>query len=181
MRIYMTCVMALCSVWVMPEAYGHSLSEKHFGIVNNQKIITSIPEGIKARGDLEEYVKAKQKELRQKKEGLDTFAKEMERKASIWNDEVKKAKTQEFQTRLMQLRQDEQALQADVMGREREATRKIVEKISLTVKKLAESKKLFLVYETSTSGIVYMKEYVDLTDEVILELSKTPTTLEEGS
>ena len=156
-----------------PSLTAEPLSSSSFGVVNSQQVILSVPEGIRARKALEEEVAARQKELLQKRKELEALGKEWEQKSALLSDKAKQQKAVELQSKMAALREGELKLQQDMREKEAEATREILVKINKQVKILAEKKKLFAVFDSSRAAIVYMRDYVDITDDVILAFSES--------
>lgn len=142
------------------------LAKSRYGVVDMQRVILSVDEGKQARQKLEKQIKAKEKLLRKSKQELDTLNKEWQSQAPLLNESAKLKKQQEFQEKFVNLRNKEMEFQAEIKRKEQQATKDIAIKITKLVEKMAVKMKLEVVFESS-SGLLYIKEPLDLTTKVI--------------
>lgn len=145
--------------------------EVTFGVVNNQKIILAVPEGIKAKKAMQEEVDKAQATLNAQRLELEALGKELEANADLMSAAAKQQKRDELQNKVMVLRDEEMKFQQRIRQQEFQATQGIVEKIAVYVKDIATAKNLAVVFESSQSGVMYIKNYIDITDDVILKFS----------
>ena len=150
------------------------LAEKsrRYGVVDMQRVILSVDEGKQARQKLEKQIKAKEKLLRKSKQELDTLNKEWQSQAPLLNESAKLKKQQEFQEKFVNLRNKEMEFQAEIKRKEQQATKDIAVKIAQLVERMAVKMKLDVVFESS-SGLLYVKEPIDLTSKVIDSYNRT--------
>lgn len=165
-------VCVLLALMALQSLEAQNLTARSFGVVNTQQVILSVPEGIRARKAIEQEIEERKKVLMQKRQELEALGKEWEQKSSLLSAEAKQQKAVEFQTKVAALREDELKLQQEMREKEAAATKVILDKITQRVKALAEKKGLFAVLDTSRSGIIYMRDYVDITGDVILAFSE---------
>lgn len=142
------------------------LAKSRYGVVDMQRVILSVDEGKQARQKLEKQIKAKEKLLRKSKQELDTLNKEWQSQAPLLNESAKLKKQQEFQEKFVNLRNKEMEFQAEIKRKEQQATKDIAVKIAQLVEKMAVKMKLDVVFESS-SGLLYVKDPLDLTAKVI--------------
>lgn len=171
-RFFMSLLLFLGTLETVSVSYAQDAKPLLFGFVNNQKIILSVPEGIKARKKIQEDVEKAQKAMQAKKVELEAINKEWDEKSELMSSEAKEKKRLEFQNKVMSLRDEEMNFQKDIREKELAATQEIVKKIATYVEEIAKKKGLSVVFEASQSGIMYMKDYVDITDDVILKFSE---------
>lgn len=150
------------------------LAEKNrrYGVVDMQRVILSVDEGKQARQKLEKQIKAKEKLLRKSKQELDTLNKEWQSQAPLLNESAKIKKQQQFQEKFVSLRNKEMEFQAEIKRKEQQATKDIAVKIARLVEQMAVKMKLEVVFESS-SGLLYIKEPLDITDKVIDSYNRT--------
>ena len=72
-----------------------------YGVVNMQSVILNVAEGKATRGELEKAIKAKETELKGKKEELDKLNKEWKNQAAILSEQARMQKQQEFQQKFI--------------------------------------------------------------------------------
>ncbi len=138
-----------------------------YGIVDMQKVILSVDEGKQARSDLEKEIKEKEKGLGKQKEELDKLNQDWQKQAALLSEEARLSKQKDFQEKFMTLRKAEMDFQNEMKQKEQAATQKIAMKVAGLVDKIARDKKFVAVFETNSSGLLYLENPVDLTDQVI--------------
>ncbi|MBP6218987.1 MAG: OmpH family outer membrane protein [Oligoflexales bacterium] len=149
-----------------------SSQEPRFAVVDMQRIILSVEEGKKARSELEKKIQAKEKELQDKKKKLDKMNEEWKQQSSVLSEEAKNRKQKEFQDTFMQLRNEEANFQNELKKEESTATQKIASKVAKMVDGLAKSKNIDVVFEMNSSGLLYVKDPIDLTEQLIKAYDK---------
>lgn len=144
------------------KAYGAG-----YGVVDIQKIILTVEEGVQARKGLEVEIKKKEGELLSRKKELDKIMDDVQKQGSLLSEEAKMNKQKEFQEKAMSLRSDEVKFQNEMKAKESQATQKIAVKVAKITETLALAKGLDIVFEASNAGLVYVKDPIDLTPDVI--------------
>ena len=145
-------------------------------IVDSQRVIFSVPEGIMAKKNLEKEFQAKQEALQKEGEEIQKLSQQLQNSSSVISEAKKKELSAEFQTKLMTFQKKEVQLRQEMRQKELQATQKITQKIVELAKQIAEEKNYFVVYEKSQSGLIYLKEYADITEDIILAYAQVPST-----
>ena len=138
-----------------------------YAVVDMQAVIMNVEEGKKARSDLEKEIKAKEKELLSRKQELDKMNQEWKEQSPLLSEQARMKKQQEFQEKFMSLRNEEMQFQNEIKRKEQMATQKIAVSVSKYVNELARSRGYEMVFESNSSGLLYLKNPVDLTKDVI--------------
>ncbi len=144
-----------------------------FGIVDMQRIILTVDEGKDARAGLEKEIKAKEEEFKKRKEGLDKLNKEWKEEAPILSEEARARKQQDFQDKVVEFRNDEMTFQNQIKQKEGQATQRIAMKVTSLVDSLVKNENIDAVFEVNSSGLLYVKNPVDLTESVIKKYNET--------
>lgn len=144
-----------------------------YGIIDMQRIILNVNEGKEARATLEKEIKAKEESFHKKKEELDKLNKEWQEQAPLLSEQASKKKQQEFQEKFVELRNAEMAFQNEMKQKEGQATQRIAMNVTGLVDGFARAQNLDMVFEVNSSGLVYLKNPVDLTDRVIKKYNET--------
>jgi outer membrane protein len=159
---------SLIAVTVPNQAHAGS----KYGLVNMQAIILNVQEGKDARAQLEKEISKKEKEITKEKKQLDKMNKEWKAQAALLSETARMKKQQEFQEKFMSLRNTEMSFQQQIKKKEQQATQQIAIKVQKMVEKMANDLKLEMVFESNTSGLMFLKKPVDLTDKVIAAYDK---------
>jgi len=144
-----------------------------FGHINSQEVMASMPEFIKARGEIEATAKQYENDLKSMQEELQRKAEEYEKTKSTMNE----TKQKETETSLMELNQkiqqayqdNSQALQKAQQEKMTPITTKLVE----AIKTVGKNGGYVYIMDLS-AGIPYISETLskDVTAEVKAELNK---------
>ncbi len=140
---------------------------QRFGVVDMQQVILTVEEGKQARHKLEREIKAKEKLLKQSREELEKLNKELQAQAALLSETAKFKKQQKFQEKFLSLRNAEMEFQVDIKRKEQQATKEIAGKVAQLVEKVARELKLAAVFETNSAGLLYVRNPVNLTQQVI--------------
>ncbi|SME99599.1 OmpH family outer membrane protein [Pseudobacteriovorax antillogorgiicola] len=151
---------------------ANSPKSARYAVVDMQAVILNVEEGKKARADLEKEIKAKEKELLGRKQELDKMNKDWQEQSPLLSEEARKKKQMEFQQKFMALRNDEMQFQQEIKRKEQMATQKIAVSVSRFVNDLAKSRGYEMVFEANSAGLLYLKDPVDLTKEVVEKFGK---------
>ena len=163
--------MRLVIIIVLTAVSWQAYAARH-GVVDMQRIILSVAEGKAERKKLEQAIKSKEKELRAAKEELEKLNKDWQSQAPLLSDQAKLEKQKTFQEKLISLRNAEMEFHADIKRKEQNATKHIADRVAILVDKIATKENFIMVFETSTSGLLYLKDPVDITARVIAAYDK---------
>jgi outer membrane protein len=151
---------------IAPCAARAAEAKAKYGVIDMQQIILKVEEGKKARADLEKEIKAKESDLGKKKAELEKMNEEFGKQQALMSPEARIKKQQEFQEKAMKLMSEEREFQAQIKTKEQKATQKIAVKIAAMAERIAKELDLEVVFESQNSGLVYLKDPVDLTVRV---------------
>ena len=147
-------------------SYADNKATARYAVVDMQSVILNVNEGKEARAKLEKEIKEKEAELTKSKEELDKMNNEWKTQAPLLSEAARLKKQQEFQEKFVELRTREMDFQKEIKGKEQMATQKIAVAVTKLVNELAKSRGYEMVFETSSAGLLYLKDPYDLTKEV---------------
>ncbi len=145
-----------------------------FGIVDMQQVILTVEEGKAARATLEAEIKTKETELQKRKQELDKLADEWKSQAPLLSEEARFSKQKDMQEKYVAIRNEEMKFQNEMKQKEGEATQKIAMRVAGLVDGLAKTEGLDAVFEANSSGLLFVKNPVDLTAKVITAYNSAP-------
>ena len=175
-------------------AYGSAVVAKtgdgQYAVVDMQAVILNVSEGKVARAELEKEIKSKETELQKAKDELDKLNKDWKAQAPLLSEEARLKKQQDFQEKFLDLRNQEMTFQAEIKRKEQKATQKIAMQVSEMVNAMARDRGFTMVFETNSAGLIYLKDPIDLTKDVITayearskdksKVGEQPTAKKEG-
>lgn len=138
-----------------------------YAVVDMQMVIFSVDEGKNARKKLEKEIKQKEQELLKEKQELDKMNKEWKTQAPLLSESARLAKQKQFQEKFLSLRNKEIAFHKEIKSKEQRATQKIAMSVTELVQQVAKKRGYEIVFETNSSGLLYLHNPFDLTKEVI--------------
>ena len=138
-----------------------------YAVVDMQTIILSVEEGKEARAKLEKEIRKKDKEFKKAKAELDKLNQAWKQQAPLLSESARMEKQKEFQEKFLGLRNEEMTFQAEIKRKEQKVTQKIAGRITKVVSSLAAKRGYDMVFETNSSGLLYLRDSIDLTSEVI--------------
>lgn len=141
-------------------------ADGNIAFVDLQRALEETNDGKAAKARLKSDFDKKQTELDAKQEELKKMKDALDKKAALMKPEALQKEQQDFQQRFVQLQETFQRLQKDLAGKEQEATRGILAKLTGVVQKIAERDHFSMVLERS-AAVVWGQPSLDITNDVI--------------
>jgi outer membrane protein len=145
------------------------------GFIDAQKVLDSTKLGKKAKANLEEYVKSREKILELERKDLKDLEEALSKQGALLSLEAKKDKQEEYQRKLEQFQKKALELNREVQDKQLELVKGFRKELEGVVKKIAEKEGYIFVLDkdSETGNILYAQDSFDLTNTVIAELDKT--------
>ena len=156
--------LALCVLVAPVSAFAQGLK---IGYVDLQRALNEVDEGKKAKKRLKKDFEKKQAALNKQQEKLKEMQKELETGGMMLSEEAKRQKAMEFQKGMYELQQTYMKLQGELAQDEAKATKKIFDKMGVIIEEIAKEKGVDLVLERTESAVLYAKDDMDMTGELI--------------
>ncbi|WP_457572892.1 OmpH family outer membrane protein [Desulfolithobacter sp.] len=140
------------------------------GVVNVQKVLMSSDAGKEAQIAMEEKVKELQNQFRQEEEALLSLQKEIEKKSSVWSDDIKQEKIIELnkKRRNLQLKQEDANMELKRLREKKYGP--ILKKLEQVVKDVAQKKGYAVVLPRN--AVLYYSDAIDMTDDTVKALNR---------
>lgn len=149
-----------------------AVAQVKVGVINIQKVITSIGEGKNVMSTLEKSFKSKQKEIKAEEEAIKKLQQDYQKQSSLLSDKAKANKENEIRQKIAQLQQKTADYQKNIQNQERELKQPILEKLKPVIDQVSQSKDVAMTFEASSSPVVYAQNQVDITNDVIKAYDK---------
>ena len=145
-----------------------------FGHVNAQEIMSSMPEFIKARGEVEAAAKQYDNDLKAMQEELQRKAEEYDKTKSTMNETKQKETEQNLMTLQQKIQQAYQDNSQAMQKLQQEKISPITDRLVNAIKAVGKAGGYVYIMDV-TSGVPYISETLskDVTAEVKAELQKT--------
>ena len=149
-----------------------TFAEVKVGIVNIQKIISTIKEGKSVNTTLEKSFKTKEKLIKAEEEKIVNMQKEFQKQNLVLSDAAKAKKGAEIQQKMNEVRQAMMKYQKEIQEEEKQLEKPILDKLKPIIDAISAEEKVAMTFEISSSPIVYAASTVELTDKVIKAYDK---------
>ena len=168
---------ALLSPLVPLAATSIQAAEFKMGVVDPQSVLEKSKAGKRALEGLKEYVSTRQKLLAKDEEDLRNNEKQLKEQAPKWTDAEKKDKEGQFRTKVQDFQKRAQEFNTELQKKQKELVDEYMKKISAATQAVAEKGGVSIVVdkgsEQTVKIVIYNKDTIDLTEQVIKEFDKT--------
>lgn len=146
------------------------------GVVDPQAVLEKSKAGRKALDGLKEYVSTRQKLLSADEEELRNTEKTLKEQMVKLSDTEKKEKETQFRAKVQDFQKRAQEFNQELQGKQKELVDEYMKKIASATKTVAEKGGFALVVdrgsEQTVKIVIYNKDTIDLTDQVIKEFDR---------
>lgn len=169
---------ALLTMALLPLATPVQAAEAFkMGVVDPQSVLEKSKAGKKALDGLKEYVSTRQKLLARDEEDLRNYEKQLKEQSAKLSDTEKKEKETQFRAKIQDYQKRAQEFNQELQGKQKELVDDYMKKISVATQTVAEKGGFALVVdkgsEQTVKIVIYSKDTIDLTDQVIKEFDRT--------
>ena len=168
---------ALCSLLLAPLSTTVQAADAFkMGVVDPQAVLEKSKAGKKALEGLKEYVNTRQKLLSRDEEELRNYEKKLKDQAAKLSDAEKKEKETQFRTRIQDYQKRAQEFNQELQGKQKELVDDYMKRIASATQAVAEKGGFSIVVdrgsEQTVKIVIYNKDTVDLTEQVIKEFDR---------
>jgi len=159
--------LALVLVLVMPLVQAQA---GPIAYVDMQAVLDRSKAGQKARGALKEKFAGRQEELAKEEQAIRQMQQELAREQALMSQAMLDKKNAEIKERIAAFEQKASAAQREFVQEQTKLGNQILEPAQALITVLAKEKRVGAIFERRQSGLLYVDESLDLTDEVIKRL-----------
>lgn len=173
-----TAILALMTAFVVlvGATSGWAADAFKMGVLDPQEVLEKSRSGKRALDSLKEYARTRQKLIASDEEELKTLEKQLKEQESGATDTQKREKEAKFRAKIQEYQKRAQEFNQELQGKQKELVDDYMKKIGVATKAVAERGGFSLVVdkgsETTLKIVIYNKEAIDLTSEVIKEFDK---------
>jgi len=146
------------------------------GVVDPQAVLEKSRSGRRALDALKEYAQARQKLLANDEEELKNLEKQLKDQESAMSESMKRDKTGQFRTKLQDFQKRAQEFNQELALKQKELVEEYMKKIGAATRTVAEKGGFTMVVDkgsdTTIRIVIYARETLDLTDQVIKEFDR---------
>jgi outer membrane protein len=149
-----------------------SFSSVLIGLVDIQKIITTIKEGKNVQKTLEKSFNDKKSLLKKDEEAIKKAQENYKKQSMVLAEAARATKEREIQEMMMKLQNKTMEFQREIQKMEQDMKKPILEKLRPIIDEVSKASAVTMTFELSAAPIVYAESKKDLSDEVIKAYDK---------
>lgn len=142
------------------------------GLVDIQKIITTIKEGKSVQKQLEKAFTDKKVILKKDEDKIKKAQEDYKKQSMVLAEAARMNKEREIQESMMKLQSKTMEFQKDIQKMEQDMKKPILEKLRPIIDEISKANAVAMTFELSAAPIIYAESKKDITDEVIKAYDK---------
>lgn len=142
------------------------------GLVDIQKVITSIKQGKAVQKDLEKAFNDKKAVLKKDEDKIKKAQEDYKKQSMVLAEAARMNKEREMQEMMMALQNKTMEYQKDIQKLEADKKKPILDNLRPIIDEVSKAKAVAMTFELSAAPIVYAESKIDITDEVIKAYDK---------
>lgn len=143
--------------------------DKKIVTVNIQDVLLNSEVGQEVKKVLEEKVGEYQNKFQKEQEEVDSLRTEIDKKGSVWSQEVREEKERDYQKRVREMQLKSEDAQFELQQLEKQEMSPILKELQQVIKEVGEKKGYAMIID-SRAGILYADEALDISEMVRKEL-----------
>jgi outer membrane protein len=173
-----TVVMILATgLWLLSlTSSGAAAAEFKMGVIDPQVVLEKSKAGKKALDGLKEYVSTRQKLLSRDEEELRNTEKTLKESSAKLSEGEKKEKEAQFRSKIQDYQKRAQEFNQELQGKQKELVDDYMKRIASATQTVAEKGGFSIVVDKGSEQtiriVIYSKDAIDLTDQVIKEFDR---------
>ncbi len=171
-------MMGVAVLSLVVPAWAQSAEGLKMAYIDTQKIFDQSKMGKKVKGQLEEFVKSRQKIIDLEETEIKELEESLVKQESVLSPEAKRTKQEELQRKLIAYQKRATDLNREIQDKKAEVLNEFHLQLQTVVKKVAERDGYAMVFDKGAGGpadlaaVLYAKESLAITDKVLTELDK---------
>jgi outer membrane protein len=169
-------VLAAVGLCVLGLTYGAAAAEFKMGVIDPQAVLEKSKAGKKALDGLKEYVSTRQKLLSRDEEELRNTEKTLKEAGAKLSEGEKKDKEAQFRSKIQDYQKRAQEFNQELQGKQKELVDDYMKRIASATQTVAEKGGFSIVVDKGSEQtiriVIYSKDAIDLTDQVIKEFDR---------
>lgn len=169
MRIYKLLFISMVAV-LMSAPFAHSADVAKIGIVDFQKIVEESEPGKKAKAEINTKGKKMEGELKKKAAEIEEMKKQLEREALVMSTEKREQNERDFRIKVNDFKGLQKRYEQDLQRLQKKVISQLQRDVVGLTKEIGKKGGFQLILEKS--GVLYVPESLDITDQVVAEYNK---------
>lgn len=149
-----------------------SFSQTLVGLVDIQKVITTIKEGKNVQKNLEKSFNDKKALLKKDEDKIKKAQEDYKKQSMVLAEAARMNKERDLQEMMMKLQNKTMEYQREIQKMEQDMKKPILEKLRPIIDEVSKANKVAMTFELSAAPIVYAENKIDISDDVIKAYDK---------
>lgn len=146
------------------------------GTIDLQKVLDLSKTGQSVKDSITQKYETYKASLSQQEIQLVALKEEIEKKSTVWDKAVRNNKEREFKRRARELEEDSQYATDDMKEFEQQQIGPIIQELKGIIAEYVKGKGYALILDSSSKGVFYQSESIDISAELAVELDKRHVT-----
>ena len=142
------------------------------GLVDIQKVITTIKEGKNVMKSLEKSFNDKKALLTKEEDKIKKAQEDYKKQSAILSEQARATKERDIQQMMLGIQNKTMEFQKEIQAQEQTLKKPILEKLRPIIDEVSKASSVAMTFELSAAPIVYAESKKDITDEVIKSYDK---------
>ncbi|PMP68813.1 MAG: hypothetical protein C0190_00885 [Thermodesulfobacterium geofontis] len=160
-------------------AYAQNPNVLRIGVIDIKKVINTSKYGQEVMNQLQKKYDELSAKIQKKAEELQALKDEIEKKSSLWSQEVKEKKQSEYQKLLRELKSMQEDAQYEMKEYEKKMLDPVFKELEKVIDDFVNVEKYDLILEKNQPGIYYTSPNIDVTQKIIELFDKHYETLKQ--
>lgn len=176
MTVLALATLVTCGIVAAFAETGSAAEAFKMGVVDPQAVLEKSTAGRRALDGLKEHATSRQKQLAKDEEELKKLESQLKAQESVQSESQKREKQAQFRTKIQDYQKRVQDFNQELAVKQKELVDEYMKKIQIATKAVADKGGVSLVVDKGSDAtiriVIYNKETIDLTEQVIQEFNK---------
>lgn len=163
------------AAFVLPAFANEGVSK--IATMDLKKVLESSKVGQAAQSTIKQKYEEYQTKLSKKEEGLLALKDEIEKKRTVWSEDVRNQKERDFKRGVQDLDEESKFANSDMKDYEKKQIEPLLKELDAIIGEYGKAQGLALILDT-TRGVVYQDESLDISVKLAAELDKRHVAVE---
>ena len=154
-------------------------NSKQIVTVNIQEVLLGSEAGQEVRKVLEGKVSEFQEKFQKEQETVDGLRVEIEKKTSVWSQEVREEKERDYQKKVRELQLKSEDAQFELQQLEKQVMSPVLNELQKVIQEVGEQKGYAMIMD-SRAGLLYVDSALDISESVKKELDTRQKAAKES-
>ncbi len=142
------------------------------GLVDVQKVLTSIKEGQSVMKTLQKSFDDKKTQLKKDEDKIKKAGEDLKKQSAVLSEQARLTKEREIQEQILKVQGKASEFQRDMQKMENDLKRPIIDKLRPIIIEVSKAAGVTMTFEASNAPIIYAESEKNLTDEVVKAYDK---------